>query len=81
VSTQTAWERWKQYRPEPADEWRLPRTRAEIVEELDLCGVPLDADPRRARAMLECNGVWAIPTAVTDALRVRRERVLSNADT
>ncbi|WP_431936848.1 hypothetical protein [Micromonospora sp. RP3T] len=71
------WERWAQYRPEPASEWYLPRTRGEVAEELDLCGVPLDAGPKTARALLETNGVWAVPTTVSAALAWRRTRAVS----
>ncbi|MFI7333578.1 hypothetical protein [Micromonospora aurantiaca (nom. illeg.)] len=68
---------WHAYRPEPASEWYLPRTRGEVAEELDLCGVPLDADVKRARALLETNGVWAVPATVTAALAWRRTRKIN----
>ncbi|MGW4157745.1 hypothetical protein ACWEDF_31830 [Micromonospora chersina] len=55
----------------------MPRTRTEIVTELDLCGVPLDADPTRARTALELSGTWVSRVRVTAALAWRREHVLS----
>ncbi|MGW3783087.1 hypothetical protein ACWD5Z_00765 [Micromonospora chokoriensis] len=67
-----AWTRWSGYRPEPAEDWRYARTRAEVLDELELCGVPVDATPTRARCLLETNGVWATPTAVKEAQRYRR---------
>ncbi|MEU2171183.1 hypothetical protein [Micromonospora chersina] len=63
--------------PTPSDEWRMPRSRAEIVTELDLCGVPLDADPTQARTLLELSGTWVSRVRVADALRYRRARLVS----
>ncbi|MGW0215550.1 hypothetical protein ACWDXH_14265 [Micromonospora chokoriensis] len=69
------WTRWAGYRPESAAGWVYLRTRAEILTELELCGVPVDATPDRTRCLLETNGVWTTPSADREALRYRRERV------
>ncbi|MFC3500823.1 hypothetical protein ACFOOK_07565 [Micromonospora krabiensis] len=58
-------------RPEPLEEWRFPKNAREVAEELDLCGVPLDANPAQARVLLELNGTWACRAVVADALRWR----------
>ncbi|WP_433612473.1 hypothetical protein ACQP2P_01435 [Dactylosporangium sp. CA-139114] len=60
--------------PEPVEAWRTPATLADLVVELDLCRVPLDADPSRACLLLELSGTWASPKRVSAALRVRRQR-------
>lgn len=57
------------------DAWTIPSTRADLIEELDLCGVPLDASPQRAAVLLELQGVWASPWMLQAALAKRRERV------
>jgi hypothetical protein len=58
--------------PPDEDEWVTPSTRAEVIEELERCGVPLDALPLRACALLELQGVWAPVWMVQQALVWRR---------
>lgn len=60
--------------PHPAGEWRVPATLADLVAELDLCGVPLNADPSRACLLLELSGTWASHRRVVAALRRRAAR-------
>lgn len=63
--------------PTPTDEWRFPAGPEEIVAELDLCRVPLDATPTQARRLLELNGSWVRRKAVVPALQYRRTCVVS----
>ncbi|MER5703971.1 hypothetical protein ABT023_18805 [Micromonospora sp. NPDC002296] len=62
---------WREPRPDGA--WITPRGVAAVVEELELCGVPLDATAASARCRLELNGVWVSYFMANMALRVRRE--------
>ncbi|AVT37295.1 hypothetical protein C6W10_13400 [Plantactinospora sp. BB1] len=65
---------WEQP-PDPVEDWRIPATRAELLAELELCGVPVDMSARDARCVLELSGTWAPVSRLRDAQRVRRESV------
>ncbi|GAA4576912.1 hypothetical protein GCM10023176_49390 [Micromonospora coerulea] len=67
--------RWRETPPGTADEWRMLRTRAEIVAELDLCRVPINATPAQACCALELSGSWAARGPMATALRYRREQL------
>lgn len=56
------------------DGWVVPSTRADLIEELDLCGVPLDAPPQQAAVLIELQGVWANSWMLQGALAKRREQ-------
>lgn len=62
--------------PAPVEEWRQFATTAELAEELDLCGVPLDSTPLDACRLLELNGSWATRQAVVKA-QARRKGLVS----
>lgn len=60
--------------PDTDGRWIVPRGVAALLEELDLCGVPVDAVPAEARRVLDLNGVWVPDIRLSVALRTRRSR-------
>lgn len=62
--------------PPEGDEWRTFSSLADLVDELDLCRVPLDASPMQAARMIELSGSWAAWGWIEEALawRVQDQR-------
>ncbi|MFF5214790.1 hypothetical protein [Micromonospora sp. NPDC000442] len=63
----TTWEE----KSRPDGDWIMPRGLAAVMEELELCDVPLAASVREARCRLELNGVWVGHFMLGQALRER----------
>ncbi|MFJ1538667.1 hypothetical protein ACIODS_09010 [Micromonospora chalcea] len=58
-------------RERPEGDWLTPRGQDALLEELELCGVPLDASVWEARCRLELSGVWVTDCRLGGALRYR----------
>ncbi|WP_157539189.1 hypothetical protein [Micromonospora sp. NBRC 110037] len=59
--------------PDVDGRWITPRGVTAVLEELELCGVPVNAPLPEARRVLALSGVWVPDGTLTGVLKVRRE--------
>ncbi|MEU1397156.1 hypothetical protein ABZ403_13990 [Micromonospora zamorensis] len=57
--------------PDVDGRWITPTSLAALLEELELCGVPLEATPKEARRLLELSCVWVPDRLLTKTLHLR----------
>ena len=59
--------------PDTDGRWITPRGVTAVLEELELCGVPVDAPLPEARRVLALSGVWVPDSTLSGVLTARRK--------